>query len=189
MSSKYKRTHFLNDWSLQLRYVGVTFLLILAFFIISIIIVYVTGWSYLVERLSQVYPQGRLVEILRLIYLRMALGFLLILPVALGITLFISHTVAGPLVRIKRYLRLMAKGEFDLAPLSLRRFDELKEVADLINEMTNTMGPRLKERKQLIRSLQETVQALRGDIQRLPSAGQEVHRKVGYLVDILKVLE
>jgi len=189
MSAKFRRTQYITDLSMQLRYLAVTFLLLLVFFGLSIWIVYVTGWSYLVERLSQVYPQGRLVEILRLIYLRLALGFTLLLPVAFLVTLFLSHTVAGPLVRIKRYLRLMARGDFDLAPLALRRFDELKDVAQLINEITSGVGPRLQERHSLIKSLEATVQELRSDLQRLPSAGQEVHRKVNFLADTLRVLE
>ncbi|MCM8812293.1 MAG: hypothetical protein NC910_04515 [Candidatus Omnitrophica bacterium] len=189
MSGKFRRAQFITDVSLQLRYMVVTFLLLLVFFGISIGIVYNTGWVYLVERLSQVYPQGRLVEILRLIYLRLSIGFLLILPVAVLITLLLSHTIAGPLVRIKRYLRLMAKGEFDLAPLVLRPYDELKDVAQLINEVTAQLGPRFRERKKLIESLQQTVQELRADLSRLPSAGQEVHRKVSFLADTLKVLE
>ena len=189
MPEKFKRTHYVTDLSLQLRYIGVTLLVLVTFFAASLWIVYVTGWSHLVERLSAVYPQGRLVEILRLIYLRLAMGFLLLLPVALGLTLILSHTVAGPLVRIKRYLRLMAKGDFDLAPLALRRFDELKDVAGLINEISAKLGPRFQERRKLIESLQGTVQALRSDLQRLPSTGQEIHRKINYLNDTLRILE
>ena len=189
MSSKFRRTHYITDVSLQMRYILVTFLMLVAYFGISLWVFYVTGWQQLVERLSQVYPQGRLTEILGLIYLRMSLGFLLILPVTFGITLALSHTIAGPLVRIKRYLRLMAKGEFDLSPLALRRFDELKEVAQLINEITSHQGPRLQERRNLVNSLQGTIQALRNDLQRQPSIGQEVHRKVNFLADSLRVLE
>ena len=102
---------------LKQRTAFLTLFLLLGFLGIAIVVVYITGWSHLVERLANVYPQGRLVEILNLIYLRLAMGFLLLLPVALGLTLFYTHNVAGPLVRIKRYLRLMARGEFDLAPL------------------------------------------------------------------------
>jgi hypothetical protein len=189
MADKFKRTQFVTDASLQLRMMLVTFLLLAVFFGISVWVVYVTGWSHLVERLANVYPQGRLVEVLRLIYMRLALGFLLLVPVALLVTLFISHTIAGPLVRIKRYLHLMARGEFDLAPLNLRRFDELKEVAQLINEITSGLGPRNKERKNLVASLQSTASALRSDLQRLPSAGQEIHRKVNYLNETLRFLE
>lgn len=189
MVEKIRRRQFLTDFSIQLKYFTITFLLLLFFLGVSIWIVYATGWSYLVERLSQVYPQNRLAEILHLIYLRLALGFLAFLPVVFLTVLFLSHTVAGPLVRIKRYLRLMARGEFDLAPLVLRRHDELKEVAQMINQIAADLGPRFQERRKLIESLQSTVHALRNDIQRMPSAGQEVHRKVNFLVDILKVLE
>ncbi len=189
MTDKFKRTHYINDLSLQMRYIIMTLVVLLVFLGVSIWIVYATGWSHLVEKLSQVYPQGRLVEILALPSMRLQFGFLLLLPVALGLTLYLSHTIAGPLVRIKRYLRLMAKGEFDLAPLVLRRFDELKDVADLINEITSKLGPRYQERHKLIESLQATAAALRSDLQRLPSAGQEIHRKANYLTDTLRILE
>lgn len=189
MTEKFKRTHYLNDLSLQLRYIGVTLAVLIVFFAMSLGIIYYSGWSQLVQRLSNVYPQGRLAEILAQIYWKLGVGFLLLLPAALGLTLYLSHTIAGPLVRIKRYLRLMAKGEFDLAPLVLRRFDELKDVAGLINEITTRLGPRFQERRKLIDSLQTTAQALRNDLQRLPSTGQEIHRKANYLTDTLRILE
>ncbi len=189
MTEKFKRTHYLTDLSLQMPYILLNFFVLLMVFALSIGVVYFTGWTRLVEKLSQIYPQGRFEEILRMIYLRLAVGFLLLVPAAVGLTLFLSHTVAGPLVRIKRYLKLMAKGEFDLAPLVLRRFDELKDIADLVNEITSKLGPRFHERRKLIQSLQTTVYALRSDLQRLPSTGQEIHRKVNYLADTLKILE
>lgn len=189
MSEKFKRTHYLTDLPLQLPYIILNFTVLLLFLAVSVGIVYYTGWADLVEKLSQIYPQGRLMEIMRLTYVRLGIGFLALLPVAVAGTLFLSHTVAGPLVRIKRYLRMMAKGEFDLAPLVLRKYDELKDVAELINQITSKMGPRLQERHKLIESLQSTALALRNDLQRLPSAGQEIHRKMSYLNDTLKILE
>ena len=133
MSERFRRTIYLTDWSLQLPYLVLTFSVLVIFLGVALGTVYFAGWSELVERLSQIYPQGRLVEILNRIYLRLVVGFLALLPVTLGLALFLSHTVAGPLVRIKRYLKLMAKGEFELSPLILRRFDELKDVAGLVN--------------------------------------------------------
>jgi len=188
MASQYKRTHFLTDRPLQYRYILFTSVLLAVFLGVSLLTVYLTGWSQLVERLSQVYPQGRLMEILRLIYMRLAIGFLILLPVAAGMALVFSHTVAGPLVRIKRYLRLMARGEFDLDPLILRPHDELKEVAALINEITSQQGPRVHERQKLVAALQTTMNSLRDDLRRLPSAGQEIHRKVDYLAETLRIL-
>ena len=189
MTERVKRRHFITDASLQLRYVFVTLLVLTIFFATAVTVIYMSGWSQLVEKLSQVYPQGRLTEILRLIYTRLAIGFLVLSVVAGILTVYLSHTVAGPLVRIKRYLRLMTKGEFDLAPLVLRKHDELKDVADLINEITAKLGPRHQERRKLIEALQMTAQTLRNELQRFPSAGQEIHRKADYLSETLRILE
>ncbi len=189
MSAKFKRTHYINDIGLQFRYMGATLLVLVLFLAIAMAVVYFTGWTELVQRLSAIYPQGRLVEILQKIYLRLFAGFLLLVPVVIILTLYLSHTIAGPLVRIKRYLRLMAKGDFDLAPIVLRPGDELKDVAELVNEVTAKMGPRSQERKRLVESLKETAQALRADLQKLPSAGQEIQRKINTLNDMLKMLE
>ncbi len=51
------------------------------------------------------------------------------------------------------------------------------------------MGPRSQERKRLVELLRNTAQALRADLQKLPSAGQEIQRKIDTLNDTLKMLE
>lgn len=134
-SSRIRRAQFLTERSLQVQYVALVLGCMVAVLAVAGVILYVTGWSQLVERLTNVYPQGRLQEILRVIYLRLVIGFLALLPLAVTAAIIVSHRVAGPLVRIKRYLRFMARGEFDLAPLELRRYDELKDLAVLINEI------------------------------------------------------
>lgn len=132
---KVRRTQFLTDRSLQANYIATVLGFMIAVLALAAVIIYVTGWSHLVERLANVYPQGRLQEVLKIIYLRLLLGFLLLAPLAVLAAILVSHRVAGPLVRIRRYLRLMARGEFDLAPLELRPYDELKDIAHLINEI------------------------------------------------------
>lgn len=134
-TQRIRRTQLFVDRALQVQYIVMVLGVILAVLIIAAAILYLTGWSQLVERLANVYPQGRLQGILKIIYLRLLLGVLLLTPVAVFAAVVLSHRVAGPLVRIRRYLRLMARGEFDLAPLELRRYDELKDVADLINQI------------------------------------------------------
>ena len=134
-NSRVRRTQLFTDRSLQMQYVAMVLGFMVAMVILAAFVIYATGWNQLVERLANVYPQGRLQGILKIIYLRLLLGFLLLAPVAVLAAIVVSHRVAGPLVRIRRYLRLMARGEFDLAPLELRRFDELKDIANLINEI------------------------------------------------------
>lgn len=132
---KVRRTQVLTDRSLQAKYVATVLGFMVAVLVLAAAIIYVTGWSHLVERLANVYPQGRLQEVLKIVYLRLLLGFLLLAPIAVYAAVLVSHRIAGPLVRIRRYLRLMARGEFDLAPLELRPYDELKDIAQLINEI------------------------------------------------------
>lgn len=144
---KVRRTQFVTDRSLQSKYVVTVVGFMVAVLVLAAVIIYATAWSQLVERLANVYPQGRLQEVLKIIYLRLLLGFLILAPLAVMAALVVSHRVAGPLVRIRRYLRLMARGEFDLAPLELRAYDELKDIAHLINEIVaqvraKTGGPR-----------------------------------------------
>lgn len=144
---KVRRTQLVTDRSLQSKYVMTVLGFMAAVLVLAAIIIYFTAWSHLVERLANVYPQGRLQEVLKIIYLRLLLGFLLLAPLAALAALMVSHRIAGPLVRIRRYLRLMARGEFDLAPLELRPYDELKDIAHLINEIVaqvraKTGGPR-----------------------------------------------
>lgn len=132
---KMRRTQLVTDRSLQSKYIMTVLGFMVAVLVLAAVIIYFTAWSQLIERLANVYPQGRLQEVLKIIYLRLLLGFLLLAPLAVLAALLVSHRVAGPLVRIRRYLRLMARGEFDLAPLELRAYDELKDVAHLINEI------------------------------------------------------
>lgn len=143
MAPRIRRTQFLIDRSLQVQYVVTVLGVVVAVLVVAFVIIYLTGWGPLVERLAHVYPQGRLQGVLKVIYLRLLLGVALLMPLAILAAVVVSHRVAGPLVRIRRYLRLMARGEFDLAPLELRRYDELKDIAGLIN----TIVERAKQRR------------------------------------------
>lgn len=143
-AQRIRRTQLLTDRSLQSQYIVLVLGSMVAVLIVASGIIYFTGWSHLIDRLANVYPQGRLHSVLHVVYLRLLLGFLLLAPVAGLAAVLVSHRVAGPLVRIRRYLRLMARGEFDLAPLELRRYDELQDIAGLINEIlayARTKGP------------------------------------------------
>jgi len=60
-TKKIKRTQYVVDKSIQYRYAGLILLYTFIFFIISLAIIYFTGWKHLVEKLANVYPQAKLV--------------------------------------------------------------------------------------------------------------------------------
>lgn len=67
----------------------------------------------------------------RLLALSAAVSFALLTPLILALTLNESHRVAGPIYRIEQHLRAHLNGEAT-GPLQLRRRDQLKDVAELV---------------------------------------------------------
>lgn len=135
----WRRKQYITDKSIQYKYVGLLLFYMAAFFLLTTGIIYYVGWSQLVARMADVYPQARLVSILKMLYWRLFLGFLLLVPFAVASAILLSHRVAGPLVRIKRSLERIAEGDYEF-PLKLRKDDELKDVAERINKLAQKLS-------------------------------------------------
>ena len=75
-------------------------------------------------------------------YLAFGLVLSMITPVIFYVALVFSHRIAGPLPKIYQTLRNIGNGQYE-ERLVLRKKDELKELADVINEM----AAKLKERQ------------------------------------------
>ena len=110
---KYKRRRYLVDKNIQYRYIGTTLYYLAVFFIMTLGIIYFTAWREIMQKLSNVYPQARMVSILQVVYVRLLIGFLVLAPVAFVTALLASHKIAGPLVRIKKALRDIAAGDYN----------------------------------------------------------------------------
>jgi nitrate/nitrite-specific signal transduction histidine kinase len=72
-----------------------------------------------------------------------AISGLMMLPIVLIDTAFISNRVVGPLVRIRRNLQQMAAGEI-VEPLAFRKNDFLQELSAAVNDVAARMN-RLNE--------------------------------------------
>lgn len=137
----YKRTRYIVEKNIQFRFVSLLVLNLVIFFFIAVLIIYFSGWRQLIEKMANVYPQGRLTDILNAIYLRLCIGFLFLLPVAAISAILVSHKIAGPLVRIKWALRQLIDGNYDIF-IKLRKGDRLKDVADDINKLAGSLKRR-----------------------------------------------
>ncbi len=58
------------------------------------------------------------------------------------ILIFLSHRIAGPVYRFEKALGEIGKGDLTYR-FKIRRLDDLKELADCINELTNTLDIRV----------------------------------------------
>jgi len=57
------------------------------------------------------------------------------------VTLFVSHKIAGPLYRIKKAMHDLGEGDFT-TQITLRRLDQLKNLAEEFNSMVNKLKAR-----------------------------------------------
>ncbi len=139
--SKFRRTQYLVDRGLQLRFTRFVVLFVFISSVLTGLTIFYTTFMMLGERLADVYPQGRLVTIFRSVHIAFFICMLAVLPVIIYFTILFSHRIAGPLPKIYQALRNIGKGEFDIR-LTLRKNDELRELVDAINEMAKNLKER-----------------------------------------------
>lgn len=145
-TKRIRRRIYLIKTRFQLKYTG---LILLFMFIVAWAVgytVYYTGWLLMGEKLANVYPQGRLVAIMKTINITLILRLVLIAPLVALFSILLSHRVAGPLFRIEQFLKSVAKGNLSIK-LHLRKEDELQDLAEAINEMTDDLKNRVKRLK------------------------------------------
>jgi methyl-accepting chemotaxis protein len=143
---KIKRRIYLIKTKFQLKYAGIILIFMFTAAWLAGSTVYYTGWLLMGEKLANVYPQGRLIAIMRTIDLTLTLRLLLLTPLVVLLSIFLSHKVAGPLYRVERFIKSVAKGDLS-TKLRLRRGDELQDLADAINDMTDDLKNRVNKLK------------------------------------------
>lgn len=136
-----KRRQFLVDRKLQMRFTK--FMVLFVFFscLLTGLTIFYTLTTMLGERLADVYPQARLVQIFRSAHVAFVINLLLILPIIFYSSIVFSHRFAGPLPKIYQALRSIGDGNYEVR-LILRKHDELRELADVINETARKLKQR-----------------------------------------------
>ena len=140
-SAKFRRKQYFVERGLQLRFARFVILFVFLASLATGLLVFYTSYFMLGEKLADVYPQGRLITIFKTVHIALLIDLVVMIPIIFYGSIVFSHRIAGPQPKIYRTLREIGQGNFDLK-LQLRRTDELRELADVINEMTT----KLKER-------------------------------------------
>lgn len=138
IKSIFRRTRFLISTRFQVRYVGLILLMIFFTAAVCSYTVYYNGMIGLVEKLSNVYPQGRLIATINMVNYRILMNMLLLTPLVALVGLYLSHKIAGPIYRMERHLSEMASGNFS-SHLVLRQGDELVSMADKLNHLSDIL--------------------------------------------------
>ncbi len=145
MPAPFKRKKFFIVPGLQLRFARFVIIFVFLSALLTALVVFYTTFMMLGDKLANVYPQGRLVEIFRSVHLVLFFNLLLLAPIIFGFSIVFSHRIAGPLPKIYEALKQIGRGDFRVH-LVLRKRDELKDLADQINQMAKNLGEREKKK-------------------------------------------
>lgn len=143
--SKRRKKYFVHV-GFQLRFARFVILFAFISSVITGLTIFYTSFLLLGEKLMQVYPQARVVEIFRSVHIALLLDLIFIFPFLFIGSIIFSHRIAGPLPKIYQGLREIGQGNFNVK-LVLRKNDELKDLATAINEMAENLKTRQCEKK------------------------------------------
>ena len=134
----FRRRRYLVERRFQLKFAGMILLFMFVVALFCSFTIYYNIWMLLGEKLANVYPQGRLVGILRQANFDLFKRLLLIAPLVGILAIVLSHRIAGPIFRIKKTLDEIIQGDYGKR-LYLRNTDELKDVAESINKIVELL--------------------------------------------------
>lgn len=176
---RFKRKQYLVHKRFQLKYVGL--ILALMFFTAALCsyVVYYTSMISLGEKLANVYPQGRLVSIVRIVNFRIILSVLFVTPLVVLAAIFISHKIAGPIFRMEAFMNNMAKGNFT-GHIVLRKGDDLMALSEGMNELSDTLRESFQSQKTQIDKVLLELNSIKNAIDEKPvnavNAGSALNR-------------
>jgi len=146
MATLFRRRQYFVAKKFQVKFAWMIVLFMVAVAFFSSLTMYYYIWVLLGEKLANVYPQGRLVGILRTANFALLIRLALISPLVFLLAIVLSHRIAGPIYRIRTTLDEVLKGDYSKR-LFLRKTDELKDVADRINGLIELLDAKEKQIK------------------------------------------
>jgi len=118
----------------------------------------------------------------------------LIIPVLLLAGIFslmgilLSHKIAGPIYRVERVAEELAKGNLDIS-VRFRKGDDLKHLADSLNEMIEGMRKNVRNEKKIISSIDLIAEKLHDDVLKEKGLKKNVKASIKKLNEIVKKLK
>ena len=156
----FRRRKYIIQKGLQFRYIGLVFGLALIASIVTGWTVFATGWHFLGEKLASVYPQGRLIYVLRATNLALMRNLLMVSPLIFILGLLFSHRIAGPVYRISKTLEEITKGNLGLK-IKLREGDELVDLAYMINNLTDNINKTMISDKDIAIKIEKELEEIK----------------------------
>ncbi|RLD18104.1 MAG: hypothetical protein DRI36_02285 [Caldiserica bacterium] len=154
------RRRFLVKPELQLKYVIFTALLIL---ITGVLTYFIMTHKLMTSPFTENLSLGE-VTALKDEITKSFLWILFIILVGFTIqSIFLFHRLVGPIYALERVIEVMKQGKLG-GRIKLRRHDQLKELASLIEEMGNRFASWIDEDRRKIGEIKKRIESLRGRV-------------------------
>lgn len=108
--------------------------------------------------------------------------------IGIGVLIFLSHRLAGPLYRFENILNTIKKGDLTQR-FKLREKDEFAELANSINEHTDTLDKNMGHLKAGVMEFSQLISKMQTALTSNPSANKELERLLQEMSKKLQELE
>ncbi len=135
-----KRRHFLVDKKCQFRFLGSVIILTIFIMLLSAVITYYILYAQMQKFLTTI-PVDVLYSVASVICLTSLSVLLILLPLVILLGIFMSHKIAGPIMRMEKLLEDVGDGNLNIH-IKLRKGDELISLANAINRMVDKLKSR-----------------------------------------------
>jgi methyl-accepting chemotaxis protein len=183
-----QRKIYLIKKSFQLRYVFIVLSFVLLTAVISGITTYLALFPYLSEKLANVYPQGRLVVLLRDANVKALLSTLIIIPFAVWFSVVLSHRIAGPWYRLEMILKYLADGDLS-QDIHLRRNDEFQSLALSLNTVVQNLREVANDNVKYAAGIDEAISQISQELNREPADIMKIRLMINKVQDIINDLK
>ena len=131
---KFRRKQYLTNKRYQFRMLGLLFVIVFIGTFIAILATHYFTLSAIVHQAQQAKEPPELDKLIFATFQPLIIVSIVIFMILTPIIIYISHRIAGPLYRLKMYMKKVSEGNFT-SELHFRKFDEIHDVADTFNEM------------------------------------------------------
>jgi len=147
---QWRRKNYLIDKDFQFRYIGRIVFSIIVMALITAFTVYYTTWARIMDQFYNV-PQiaSRFAELFSSVNGQLLVFLVVFLLLIAVVSIFISHSIAGPVYRFEKSLQAIASGDLTLK-IGLRKGDEFKHLAETINQVIATLRSNLTSDRELL---------------------------------------
>ncbi|MCK5242285.1 HAMP domain-containing protein [bacterium] len=187
---QWRRKNYLINKDFQFRYISRVMFGIIMMALVIAFTVYYTTWARIMDEFYHV-PQiaSQFAALFSSVNNTLIVILLLFLVISAFLSIFISHSIAGPVYRFEKTFKAIMAG--DLTPrIGLRKSDEFRHLAETINDMLYTLRHSLSSDRKLVEEMVVVSKRLQsGKDTQKSGASAEVTKDLGKLNQLLNQLQ